>query len=899
MAMTTEPPEGWSCLRLGSFPRAELVGERFAILAATFADLHASSQSLWMSGIGVPESGEVVMAVASQPGSAHHAWGEMDPQAVAAESLAQLLTAHPERMVLVPRGRSDPDSPAPDLGAAGLLGQLRLMEQVRSPVQTAVTLTATPVPGDVAGEAIDQLLASTSPAIANQTGRTNARAWVEHHRARALAAELTGGLGAGLWEARVEIRSDRNGLLGRSRGALNASLRLLGPYELVPSGPTELGGARDPGAQGPLVTAGFLSSLGLPPFGEVSGFRSRQIWYFDQTPERRDPAEPGAKVGDVLTPTGSPSGPFLLDRRNLVRHTLVTGATGSGKTETVKRIVHTVDSDFGMPWLIIEPAKSEYRHLRTAGDGADGPVVLRPGDPLRVPLRFNPLEPEPGFPLRTHLDLVHALFVAAFEPIDPLPQILASAIDRVYRDAGWVVPLDRMRDVRRDPRPSDYPTLSDLQRSAGSVIESVGYQGETLSNVRGFVDVRLASLRLGTAGTMLERGYPVDFGKLMGQQVVVELDDIGNDQEKSFLMGVLLVRLYEYLRCRMAELARRGEFVRDLAHVTIVEEAHRLLKAAKPGERPNFAVESFANMLAELRAYGEGLVIVEQIPSKIIADAIKNTGTKILHRLPAYDDRELAGRAANVEPDQLLALGSLPPGHAVCFTDEMDRPAIVAVQAIDRAPRSETALSDRIVPAGVPARQDLVCVGTRDSPCVLGDLLEGDLEVSDATAAALWLELALVFVLRRWVVRQPSETVRASFASMGDCGRCSLLQGTIGPRRAEFSRISEDVDAAAAFADVVSKLLLSNTAGEEDDALRNAAARLFLSSPDQRPPGWSTLWPESVEGQGGNSRIIELIGTLRSSGFDSIEDVARLIAAPHSQEGLRKFLAANASAAFP
>jgi len=891
--MTSDPPEGYSCLRLGSLPRSEFVADRFTILSAAFADLHASSQRLWMSAIGVPGSGEVVMAVASEPGSADHAWGEMDSRAVNAKNLTELLTAHSERLVLVPRGRSDPDSPAPDLGAAGLLGQLRLMDHVRSPVLTAVSLTATPVSDAEARTAIDQLLSTMSPAIANQTGRAGGRAWVEHHRARALAAELSAGLGTGLWEARVEIRASHRGLLGRSRGALNASLRLLGPYELAPSGagePVSSWASGDSGSSETrvLVTAGFLSSLGLPPFGELSGFRSKQIWQFDQTTERRDSSLSGARVGAVLTPTGGAGGPFLLDQQNLVRHTLVTGATGSGKTETVKRIVHAVGSEFEVPWLIIEPAKSEYRHLLTNGDVADGPVVLRPGDPLRIPVRFNPLEPEPGFPLRTHLDLVHALFLAAFEPVDPLPQLLASAIDRVYRDAGWVVPLDRMKDVRRDPRPSDYPTLSDLQRSAGTVIESIGYQGETLSNVRGFVDVRLASLRLGTAGTMLERGYAVNFGELMRQRVVVELDDIGNDQEKSFLMGVLLVRLYEFLRCRMTELAQRGEYARDLAHVTIVEEAHRLLKAAVPGERPNFAVESFANMLAELRAYGEGMEIVEQIPSKIVADAVKNTGTKILHRLPAYDDREFAGRAANIEPDQLLALGALPPGHAVCFTSDMDRPAMVA---IDRAPYIESKSSGPIAPAAVPVLRDLVCTGSKDLPCTLGDLLEGDEEASNATAVKLWLEVALVFALRGWVLRRPSEMVVSEFAAMGDCARCSLLRGTIEPRRAEFSRVSGDLDVADAFADFVNTVLL------EDEADRDTRS-IFSSSPAWNTPHWSAVWPESVQGKGGTSRMIELIGALRSAGFDSLERVSAQIAAPKGRPDLETFFEVNASAVF-
>jgi uncharacterized protein len=59
------------------------------------------------------------------------------------------------------------------------------------------------------------------------------------------------------------------------------------------------------------------------------------------------------------------------------------------------------------------------------------------------------------------------------------------------------------------------------------------------------------------------------------------------------------------------------------------------------------SVGLFVDMLAEIRAFGQGLAIVEQIPSKIVPEAVKNTSLKIMLRLAAKDDRDSLGAAMN------------------------------------------------------------------------------------------------------------------------------------------------------------------------------------------------------------------------------------------------------------
>ncbi len=284
---------------------------------------------------------------------------------------------------------------------------------------------------------------------------------------------------------------------------------------------------------------------------------------------------------------------------------------------------------------------------------------------------MNPLAPEPGYPVQTHIDMVRALFLAAFDASEPFPQIMAQALQRAYEECGWD-PLTGAGRADSDVPPA-VPTLARLQAAALAVIEDVGYGRELQADMRGFVDVRLRSLRTGSAGRFFEGGHPADIGALLDRNVVLALEDVASDEDKAFVIGTLLIRLVEHLRLRSRTSPASG-----LRHVIVLEEAHRLLRAGRQGASAH-AVELFAGLLAEIRAYGEGVVIAEQIPAKLVPDAVKNTALKVLHRLPAADDRQLVGATMNLDDDQSRQVVSLPPGEAAVFADGMDRPMRVRV----------------------------------------------------------------------------------------------------------------------------------------------------------------------------------------------------------------------------
>ncbi|MGW5740914.1 ATP-binding protein [Amycolatopsis sp. NPDC003861] len=554
-------------------------------------------------------------------------------------------------------------------------------------------------------------------------------------RAEGRFRELSRAQPAGLWSVHVLVGGPDEAAT-RAAAALLCSASDLDalPYVLTPG--TDCAGFAEvwdkPVENGALsspfrATGELVAAVARPPRRELPGIRMTEPPLFDVTPEYTG----DVPLGTVLDDADRPVGEFGVALDTLNRHTFVAGATGSGKSQTVRHLLEGLHRA-GVPWLVIEPAKAEYAAM--AGRlGADGLVtVIRPGDPAAYPGGLNPLEPVEGFPLQTHLDLVRALFLAAFDADEPFPQVLAQALTRCYADQGWDTVTGQ---VRGRVGPVKYPSLGDLQATAIEVVKGIGYGKEVADNVRGFVDVRIGSLRLGTPGRFFEGGHPLDVAALLRGNVVLEIEDIGSDADKAFFIGAVLIRLFEHLRVHH----RHG--ARGLKHVLVLEEAHRLLKRAEPGSPAEHAVELFTSLLAEIRAYGEGIVVAEQIPGKIVPDVIKNTACKILHRLPAEDDRLAVGATMNLSEAQSRHVVTLPPGRAAVFTDGMDRPLRLRMPLNEGA--EDTARVSKSPP--VVARRSAACGRLcAASPCTLGRISEAAHRADADPKLVLWLELLTV-----------------------------------------------------------------------------------------------------------------------------------------------------------
>ncbi|MEU5993014.1 ATP-binding protein [Spirillospora sp. NPDC047418] len=622
-------------------------------------------------------------------------------------------------------------------------------------------LVAEPVEPSEAGRLADDLAdrQQRAQSMAEMSPEESVAAVRMERRHRELRRSAT----SGLWRVHLAAGAATPEGAARVAALVCASTDLTGlPYALVP------------GEKGPFeASTQLVAALARPPAREVAGVRFVMRPEFDVTPES---ADAGVPLGRVLDRDRREVGALSLPLPSLNRHTFVCGATGSGKSQTIRSLL-TAASAAGLPWLVVEPAKAEYRlmasRLATAGLPDAEVVVIRPGDAEAIAAGINPLEPAMGpdgrpFPLQTHADLVRALFLAAFEADEPFPQVLAAALTRCYERLGWDLALGEPTLPGTSPR---YPSLADLQAVAEEVVDDIGYGQEITDNVRGFIRVRLSSLRLGTTGRFFEGGHPIDFDALLARNVVLEIEDVGDDRDKAFLMGTVLVRLVEHLRMRQGAAA-------GLRHLSVFEEAHRLLRRSEQAGPAAHAVETFASLLAEIRAYGEGLIVAEQIPSKLVPDVIKNTAVKIVHRLPARDDRDAVGATMNITDAQSQFLVTLTPGEGAVFTDGMDFPHLVRVPDGSRAEHAAPLASPATL---VTPRSGTCGTDCRDSPCTLRDMRMAQRAMADRPELVLWAELATAAHLTGWGTPHPDP---------------SALDGL--PRRLRDCAVSHAVDAAVA-----------------------------------------------------------------------------------------------------
>src|ERR1019366_1204766 len=656
-----------------------------AILPAILSAAHRDSPFVigWLSrGGGAPL--ELITNAGPLAGAfpAGHSVGLLFPSGARGVPATDSWLSELDRMVWGPC----PGRQAPPLAPAGPADSSQDPRPATLFESTLVTLMARPFGWLVVAEPtelMDPELAGLRTQLNVLRRHDEERSRFDVERAQRRLAELDTFLEAGLWNVRVLAGAATEEELGLLAPVLVGSVDLgHHPYRLRSTNGAQcladalmakVADERDDAHVPFAATAGALATLAGLPRREVPGLRVLDAGYFDVTSETGHRDCEVIELGAILDGQDRPVGAFQVPLSTLNRHAFVPGATASGKSQTVRHMLEQL-TRAGLPWLAIEPVKSEYAAMagRITGLGQAGQgTVINPSDPGAVPLSVNPLAPEPGYPVQAHIDMVRALFMAAFDAEEPFPQIMSQALQRVYEASGWdVVTGGAAPGSLTQPA---IPTLAQLQRAALAVIEDVGYGRELQADVRGFVAVRLRSLRIGSAGRFFEGGHPADIGELLRRNVVLAIEDVANDEDKAFLMGTLIIRIVEHLRLQ----ARAGP-PGGLRHVIVIEEAHRLLRASREGASAH-AVELFAGLLAEIRAYGAGIIVAEQIPAKLVPDVVKNTALKVLHRLPAHDDREVVGAAMNLDDDQSRQVVSLRPGEAAVFADGMDRPLRIRV----------------------------------------------------------------------------------------------------------------------------------------------------------------------------------------------------------------------------
>ncbi|WP_439238608.1 ATP-binding protein [Lonepinella sp. BR2919] len=345
-----------------------------------------------------------------------------------------------------------------------------------------------------------------------------------------------------------------------------------------------------------------------------------------------------------------------LSTDNLTSHVFVTGSTGSGKSNTVYHLLSQLRTK-EIPFLVIEPAKGEYKNYFGQFDDVN---VYSTNPNISQLFKINPFKFPDGIHILEHVDRLIEIFNVCWSMYDAMPAVLKDAILKAYQSCGWDL------ETSENPIAKDiFPNFLDLVDSLKQVISETDYSQEVKGNYTGALVTRVKSLTDGLNGQIFSANE-IDNKILFDSNVIVDLSRVGSQETKSLIMGLLIMRLSEY---RMIS----EEMNQPLKHVTVLEEAHNILKrtsAEQSGESANVAgksVEMLSNAIAEMRTYGEGFIIADQSPSAVDISAIRNTNTKIIMRLPDEQDRRLAGKAAALTDEQLDEVAKLPKGVAVVY----------------------------------------------------------------------------------------------------------------------------------------------------------------------------------------------------------------------------------------
>lgn len=522
------------------------------------------------------------------------------------------------------------------------------------------------------------------------------------------------GRSVGLWQTSVQIATDSDEdtavVAHILQGALRGDDTYLEPLSMirydhrsVDNGlaaishfiPPEISAAPHPfvpGGEQPatLLTSDELAHWFRPPSQDVAGIPVRRSVHFSRAlPDSGK--EPYIELGNLIYwGRKVPHGTLRLPIKDLSSHVFVAGATGSGKTTTIRHILAGLSSqEQPIPFLLVEPAKSEYRDffdsLKYEGKR---PLRLRLGSPEsndEQPLHFNPFVAPVGVPLGRHVEAMKILLGSCFTMQESLPQVLEQLIVETYHDCGWdsfldVVPPDLGN--RRFPSFDDFfalvekprlvPSLKSTQDNAVSrvkrTVAGLGYEPHVARNFTAAMTVRLQSFMRGIKGEVFQKD-DLDFPSLLTRPCFLEVSDITEPGIRRFLLGAFFLRLYSEREAQR----RRGDLQMHagLHHLVVLEEAHHFLRHPTAG-MTGFDLMHQSNLImadafAELRAFGQGILVADQAPAELSPAIIRSTNTKLMHRLFHEADCNAIGEAAGLEPDQILELRRLRPGECVAF----------------------------------------------------------------------------------------------------------------------------------------------------------------------------------------------------------------------------------------
>ena len=370
--------------------------------------------------------------------------------------------------------------------------------------------------------------------------------------------------------------------------------------------------------------------------------------------------------------------PVRLDLDSLTMHTFITGSTGKGKSNAIYSIIERVleagnmeEENAQIHFLVVEPAKGEYKNKFGNYKNVS---VYGTNEKFTDLIRINPFSFPEEIHILEHIDRLIEIFNVCWPMYAAMPAVLKDAVERSYINAGWDLETSVCK-YKAIFGENLYPSFIDVLKMINVVMEESKYSADSKGDYTGALCTRINSLTNGIYGKIFSADE-LSNEELFDSNVIVDLSRVGSVETKSLIMGLLVMKMQEY---RMAKAEASNS---KLKHLTVLEEAHNLLKRTSTDQSADSAnllgksVEMLANSIAEMRTYGEGFIIADQAPGLMDMAVIRNTNTKIILGLPDMSDRELVGKAASLNDNQILELSKLKTGVAAVYQNNWLEPVL-------------------------------------------------------------------------------------------------------------------------------------------------------------------------------------------------------------------------------
>lgn len=342
--------------------------------------------------------------------------------------------------------------------------------------------------------------------------------------------------------------------------------------------------------------------------------------------------------------------------KDLAKHMLVVGTPGSGKTTFSVSLLDRLWKDHHIPFLVIEPAKNEYRALVQSIPDLQ---VFTPGKNFISPFVYNPFVPPKNVKLETYKSTLKTAFAAGVSMTTPLDKIFEEAINNCYSDFRWL-------DTYTSDDKGRIFNITDFVKCFQETFDAIGYTGDAKNIGRAGV------VRLNSLVNLFDNYYSIPIEDLLSKPTIIELAAIENSDQKALIISLLLLSILAYVNSNYV-----GEG--GLRNVILLEEAHVLLDAdtnAGQGDANPSAIAQglVKRMLAEIRSYGVGIVIADQSPRKVSTDVVALTDIKLAFRLVEATDKQILADSANMDEVQVKRLAKLKPGEAFFFFNKLEEP---------------------------------------------------------------------------------------------------------------------------------------------------------------------------------------------------------------------------------